>query len=292
LPRRSKRGEAGKTERHQIEAECSREIRIGDFQFGRTRATALLCEVANGKPQIANAAGCVTGTGEMSEDTARPHARYQYKDVWTALSDTIDRAKMHIVGSSEESDFETNGVETLRCLQETVGIRPNDVVLEIGCGIGRVGKQVAPLCRRWIGCDVSKNMLQFAAERLRGLTNVELKETSGYSLEGIADASCDVVYCTVVFMHLESWDRYAYVLEAARILRAGGRVYLDNANLCSDEGWVVFEAHRRLAPKNRPAHMGECSTPQELETYLQRAGFRDVRLRTGELFVRAWGVKS
>ena len=37
----------------------------------------------------------------------------------------------------------------------------------------------------------------------------------------IADSSIDVVYSTVVFMHLESWDRYAYVKEARRVLPPG-----------------------------------------------------------------------
>jgi ubiquinone/menaquinone biosynthesis C-methylase UbiE len=56
-------------------------------------------------------------------------------------------------------------------------------------------------------------------------------EISGYNLSGVADASVDVVYCTVVFMHLESWDRYNYILEAFRALRPGGRIYVDNSNL-------------------------------------------------------------
>ena len=96
----------------------------------------------------------------------------------------------------------------MRFLQDSVGIGKEDVVLEIGCGIGRVGKVVAPLCRKWIGCDVAANMLSLTAERFRDLSNAELVEISGYNLSGVADASVDVVYCTVVFMHLESWDRY------------------------------------------------------------------------------------
>lgn len=198
---------------------------------------------------------------------------------------------MHVVGSEKESDFEATGIETLQFLQQSVGVHANDVVLEIGCGIGRVGRQVAPLCRRWIGCDVSPNMLRFAAERLRDLPNVELKEISGFDLQGVPDGSCDLVYCTVVFMHLTSWDRFNYVIEAARVLRPGGRIYLDNANLCSEGGWKVFEAHRAFAPDKRPPHMTECSTPQELETYLQRAGFVDLRVRSDDAFVRTWGSK-
>jgi hypothetical protein len=93
-------------------------------------------------------------------------------------------------------------------------------------------------------------------------------------------------------MHLDEWDRYNYVLEAARILRPGGRVFIDNFSICSDEGWAVFETHRTLFPPGaRPPHISKSSTPQELETYLRRAGFTDVQGATQGQLVRYWGVK-
>ncbi len=218
-------------------------------------------------------------------------ARSEYKKVWSALSTTSDQAKLHVIGVTEEAALRATGEQTLGFLQESVGIRKDDVVLEIGCGIGRVGRVVAPLCRKWIGCDVASSMLSLAAERLQDLPNVELKEISGYELTDVADASVDVVYCTVVFMHLESWDRYNYVLEAFRVLRPNGRIYIDNINLCSDGGWKVFETHRAMLPASRPPHMTQNSTPQEIETYLKRAGFSDVRIRTDDDWVRASGIK-
>ena len=218
-------------------------------------------------------------------------ARSEYKKVWSDLSTTEDQAKLHVTGVTDEEALRTTGQETLRFLQESVGIGRDDVVLEIGCGIGRVGRVVAPLCRKWIGCDVASNMLSLAAERLRDLPNVELKEISGYDLGGVADESVDVVYCTVVFMHLEPWDRYNYVLEAFRVLRPNGRIYVDNINLCSNGGWKVFEDHRAFLPTERPAHITEHSTPQEIETYLTRAGFSDVQVRTDDDWVRASGKK-
>jgi len=220
-----------------------------------------------------------------------PPARSEYKKVWSALSTTSDQAKLHVIGVTEEAALRATGEQTLRFLQESVGIGEDDVVLEIGCGIGRVGRVVAPLCRKWIGCDVASNMLSLAAERLRDLPNVELKEISGYDLRGVADASVDVVYCTVVFMHLEPWDRYNYILEAFRVLRPSGRIYVDNINLCSHGGWKVFETHRAMSPSNRPPHMTQNSTPQEIETYLKRAGFSDVRIRTDDDWIRASGMK-
>ena len=220
-----------------------------------------------------------------------PPTRSEYKKIWSALSTTHDQAKLHVIGVTEEDALRATGEQTLGFLQESVGIRKDDVILEIGCGIGRVGRVVAPLCRKWIGCDVASNMLSLTAERLQDLPNVELKEISGYDLRGVADASVDVVYCTVVFMHLESWDRHNYILEAFRVLRPNGRIYVDNINLCSDGGWKVFETHRAMLPANRPPHMTQNSTPQEIETYLKRAGFSDVRIRTDDDWVRASGVK-
>jgi SAM-dependent methyltransferase len=217
--------------------------------------------------------------------------RSEYKKVWSALSTTQDQAKLHVIGVTDEEALRATGKQTLAFLQESVGIRTDEVVLEIGCGVGRVGKVVAPLCRKWIGCDVASNMLALAAERLRDLPGVELKEISGYDLSGVADASVDVVYCTVVFMHLESWDRYNYIAEAFRVLRPRGRIYVDNINLCSDGGWKVFETHRAFSPTNRPPHMTQNSTPQEIETYLMRAGFSKVRIRTEDDWVRASGIK-
>jgi SAM-dependent methyltransferase len=218
-------------------------------------------------------------------------ARSEYKKVWSALSTTNDQAKLHVIGVTEEAALRATGEQTLGFLQQSVGIRKDDVVLEIGCGIGRVGRLVAPLCRKWIGCDVASNMLSLAAERLSDLPGVELREISGYDLKGVEDASVDVVYCTVVFMHLEAWDRYNYVLEAFRVLRPNGRIYVDNINLCSDGGWKVFETHRAMSPANRPPHMTQNSTPQEIETYLTRAGFSDVRIRTNDDWIRASGMK-
>ena len=163
-------------------------------------------------------------------------SRSAYKSVWDNLSVSEDKAKMHVCGFVEEDKYRSAAEETKKNLIDTVGINPDDKVLEIGCGIGRVGMVVAPICKRWNGCDVSSNMLKHAAKRLSQFDNVNLIELSGFDLRQVPDASVDMAYCTVVFMHLDEWDRYNYVLEAYRVLRPGGRIYLDNFNLCSDEG--------------------------------------------------------
>ena len=113
-------------------------------------------------------------------------------------------------------------------------------MLEIGCGVGRVAAEVAPICKKLICTDVSENMLAFARQRTQSQANVEFYSINGWDLAPITDQSVDVVYCTIVFMHLEEWERYNYICEAKRILKPGGRLYVDNFNLGSEEGWKVF----------------------------------------------------
>ena len=159
--------------------------------------------------------------------------RSAYKSVWTALSTTNKQAITYVIGDVDAAAIYEAAQQTKHWLNVSVGIRPNDVVLEIGCGIGRVGQVLAPLCKQWIGCDVSPNMLKHAQERLAAFDNVRFVEISGYDLRPIEDASIDLVYCTVVFMHLDEWERYNYILEAWRVLRPGARIFIDNFNLCS-----------------------------------------------------------
>jgi ubiquinone/menaquinone biosynthesis C-methylase UbiE len=217
--------------------------------------------------------------------------RADYKAVWTSLSTTKEDAYMVVSGYTDEETFYADADDTLEILRATTGIKPDDVFLEIGCGVGRVGRVLAPLVREWIGCDVSPNMITLAGRRLIGLPNVRLQEISGYDLQPIPDASVDVVYTTVVFMHLEEWDRYTYVLEAMRVLKPGGRFYCDNADIASEAGWAMFEASRKIAPNARPSHISKCSSVPEITAFLQRAGFAEVKVATRPMWVYGCGVK-
>jgi SAM-dependent methyltransferase len=237
------------------------------------------------------AAQSAASTNERTEHVEDKSPRSAYKTTWNDLSTSIDRAKMNVTGYVEEDRIQASAEVTKNALLTTVGIDSDDVVLEIGCGIGRVGRVIAPLCKEWIGCDVSTNMLKHATERLRDYTNVRFIELSGYDLKPIADCSVDMVYCTVVFMHLDEWDRYQYVLEAHRVLRPNGRIYIDNFNLCGEKGWAVFEQHRSFKPEERPVHISVSSTPQEIEMYLKKAGFQSVMIESHTLWARGWGKK-
>jgi ubiquinone/menaquinone biosynthesis C-methylase UbiE len=220
-----------------------------------------------------------------------PFRRSEYKALWNSVSVSEDAAKMAVSGDVDEEMYRKTGQFTVSILQDCVGIRADDVVLEIGAGVGRVGAFLAPLCREWIGTDVSENMVKHMKRRLGRFTNVRIMESNGFDLRMIDDETIDVVYCTVVFMHLEQWDRYNYISEGFRILKPGGRMLVDNVNLTSDDGWKFFETVRVLPPAERPPQISVTSTPQELQTYFQRAGFSDIQQKENSLWIITHGIK-
>ena len=114
-----------------------------------------------------------------------------------------------VIGSDDEEYFRRTAEATVAMIDGTVGISSDDVVVEIGAGVGRVGQLVAPRCSLWIGTEVSPNMILHLEERLRSHRNFQAVLTSGYDLSPIKSESATMVYCTLVFMHLDEWERFA-----------------------------------------------------------------------------------
>jgi ubiquinone/menaquinone biosynthesis C-methylase UbiE len=220
-------------------------------------------------------------------------SRSDYKGTWERLGSTTTSAKFYVAGHDDESALMASAMNTLVVLERLVGVRSTDVFLEIGCGVGRVGSVLADRVTKWIGCDISSGMLKVARERLASKTNVDLVELDGVSLAKIPDNSVDVVYCTVVFMHLYEWDRYRYVQEAMRVLKPGGRCYFDNVDIASSHGWKVFMESSSYPIERRPPFMSMVSSRDELLTYGQKAGFESVAVHQwDDAWVAVTGVKK
>lgn len=115
-------------------------------------------------------------------------------------------------------------------------------------------------------------MLTHARNRLN-FSNVRFIELKARDLKDVESDSLDVVYCTVVFMHLYEWDRFRYIEEARRVLRPGGRCYFDNIDITSSHGWKAFQDGLSYRPEERPPFLAMSSSVDEFRTYGERAGF-------------------
>jgi len=241
--------------------------------------------VASGKadPRSAHVLGITRLVRAGARDKVPPRAAYGA--VWDAVATSLSDAQFSVAGTTDPVALAESGRSTADDVARETGIGPGDTVLEIGCGVARVGVSLAPRCARWIGADVSEEMLGHARVALAGQANVSFVHLNGVDLAGIADASVDVAYCTGVFMHLDEWERYRYLAEAFRVLRPGGRVYADNMNLLSPEGWALFAQIVRMDPLARPVNVSKTSTPEELSFMASQAGFEAVRTRGGSLWV-------
>jgi SAM-dependent methyltransferase len=212
------------------------------------------------------------------ESTSTLGERSAYKKVWNLQARDSDVASLAVAGHTDEATLDLTARGFIDTLHSTVGLGPNDVVLEIGCGIARVGKVISRECLHWFGADISGEMLRHAAARLKERPNTTLVELATVGLQEFPRDAFDLVYCTIVFMHLFEWDRYRYVEEAFRVLRPGGHCFFDNFPLDSKHGWNVFTEGGRYPLDRRPAHLSMASTREELAIYLKKAGFVDVRV--------------
>jgi SAM-dependent methyltransferase len=138
--------------------------------------------------------------------------------------------------SYSEPDLErfwAGGVASLDRVLGSVGaeLGPDDDVVEIGCGVGRLTREIAHRSRSVLAIDVSAGMIDAARALNGGLENVEWLVGDGRSLQPIGDESADACVSDVVFQHIpEPAITLGYVAEIARVLRPGGRAAFQVSN--------------------------------------------------------------
>jgi SAM-dependent methyltransferase len=136
-------------------------------------------------------------------------------------------------GDGDEEAFWGGGEEALDRLFEVLGARPDPgaVIVDIGCGVGRLTRPLARDAQRVIGIDVSSEMLDRARELNAQLDNVEWLHGDGESLRPIEDASADVCVSHVVFRHIpDPAITLGYVREIGRVLGLGGFAAIEFSN--------------------------------------------------------------
>lgn len=144
-------------------------------------------------------------------------------------------------------------------------LRPNatDVVLDFGCGTGRISQHLAPRVAKVYGLDVSPELLVIARREAaqKGLGNVGflLNDAQQHAFDAIPNGSVDKAFCYGVFCHIND----ELMLENLNLLRAK----------LKPTGTLTLIEH--VAPKESYVEKLYCRrTMPQFEALIQRAGLR------------------
>ncbi len=97
------------------------------------------------------------------------------------------------------------------------------VMLELGCGAGRMTRSFAGRFARVYAFDISSEMLGHARALLPGASNIEWVLSNGTDLHGLTDESVDFAFSYIVLQHMpEPVFAHRYMCEMLRVLRPGG----------------------------------------------------------------------
>jgi SAM-dependent methyltransferase len=177
------------------------------------------------------------------------------------------------------------GREELDALFGRLGADPRGgTCIEVGSGPGRMTAGLAERFDHVLALDVSPAMLEQARKAIPD-EHVEFRAISGERLDGVEDASADVVVCYLVLQHLPSREVVlSYIAEFARVLKPGGEAFVQvpvHEDGLRPRVWravrsALVPLTRFLGPTRRPEFRGYRLRRSELDDGIARAELRVV----------------
>lgn len=113
---------------------------------------------------------------------------------------------------------------TKRYIKKFVAPQQSDIIIDFGCGVGRVTNAFAPFCKKIIGLDLSSEMIKVAVNT-KPATNTSYIHITSVPFD-IEDNSIDKIFTNWVFQHISDNDAIKYLTEFKRILNPSGRIFL------------------------------------------------------------------
>jgi ubiquinone/menaquinone biosynthesis C-methylase UbiE len=202
-----------------------------------------------------------------------PPGGRDYKAAWNHAA--RENAQDAILTGSTQESFEAMARDDAERVRKF--LHGDDVVLNIGCGIGRVDLYVAQLVKELWAIDVSGEMIARAKQRLRECPNVRLLEVGNQDFLGaFGSRSVDLVFSYLVLQHLEKEDAVRYMRDVVRVLKPGGAFVTQFPNYLSPEYGRVLVQESEV-PVRSPGRVRPY-TEAEIRHTLGVLGFEIVEL--------------
>jgi ubiquinone/menaquinone biosynthesis C-methylase UbiE len=190
------------------------------------------------------------------------------RDFWTVS--TLEEAKHERVTVPPQPEIWTDEHQSrvVDQLFASVPVTPDSRILDYGCGVGRITRQLARRGCRVIAVDVAEQMLAFCREYCAGLIGIDYVRSDGYGIPTVADASVDGVFSFYVLQHMPCRDMARSVLaDLHRVLRPGAWCLVQTVDTRSSE------------PVIRVGFHGARQSPAWLIQTARDIGFRRLELR-------------
>lgn len=138
-------------------------------------------------------------------------------------------------------------------LRARIGAGPEDEVLDVACGPGRLSLDLAPHVRRVTGLDLTPGMLEQARAALAdsGNTNVVFVEGDAAALP-FAEGAFSIVISSAAFHHFAAPS--AVLAEMVRVCQPGGRVVVSDVTPAPGKGEEYDRMERLRDPSHGHAH--------------------------------------
>ena len=157
---------------------------------------------------------------------------------WVDLSEADIRHMLFALIGPDFGDEPENRLAEIRNSRKSLveyaadlcNVTSNDVLLDLGSGCGFGTYWLAKRARQVYACDISPAYLSFASRECAKLGNVSFHLIKSRDLDFLEKDSLDVICSISVFIHFNLYDIYWYFKEFARVLKPGGRIYIDIAD--------------------------------------------------------------
>ena len=160
-----------------------------------------------------------------------------------------DAAMEHAIGAG----FDQIGPILVALLRHS-GLKPDDHLVDVGCGSGRLAKPLAAyLTGTYLGVDLVPDLVDHARRiaarpdwRFEVIDHIEIPE---------ADGKADMICFFSVLTHLLHEQSFWYLQEARRVLRPGGRIVFSFLEFREPAHIAIFWQTLRAAKSRTPSPM-------------------------------------
>lgn len=161
----------------------------------------------------------------------------------------------------EESKLNTNA--EIKWFTEKLPLSKEAAVLDLNCGTGLISRNIAPQCKKVVGTDISRHLLNFAKGRPIP-ENVEFHRAEASDLP-FPDSSFDVVFSRHSFTHFI--HRAEVLDEMRRVCKPGGFIGLMERILPDELDEETAIRMEFLEGVRDPSHVYFMTAPEMLEMF-------------------------